>query len=495
MTKKANSLIIACLLFTLTVSAQQTFEKVIAYPEDEMVNSVVEDNEGNFVMVGRIYDIETNRRSGYVLKIDGEGNLLRRKIIKQSDTSTCLFHNIHFFNGQYYTLGASQLDSGVDRLWYLKLNQNLEILNEKTLNIAYGRDIQYGNSILDSDTNFVITGYTIESEAKETDREMYDYDTYFYKISIDGDSIIAKFKADVFPLNISYDIIETNDNSKYYAFGWNIAKNLRLDTQMHVLNHDFDSLATYEVPNGVFGYFSPTYLDDGHILICCNGPGTSLDPNALVVLSLNDQAEIMHLNYFERENDMDEYPSFQNGISKRDDFIYAGGTSNFDIYNPFYSFNNSWFHLIRINPDITPVWEYWYGGDAYYFLYSILATSDGGCLLVGSRYDDAVQYMERDIYVVKVNSDGLIVWTQEIPVDQQQMLVYPNPGTSYFAVQTRNQQLELELISLNGQVVIKQTLNSDANTVETERLPSGIYFYRLTNTRTHAIESGKWIKK
>jgi hypothetical protein len=63
---------------------------------------------------------------------------------------------------------------------------------------------------------------------------------------------------------------------------------------------------------------------------------------------------------------------------------------------------DSWFHLIKINPDISPIWEYWYGGDAYYFLYSILATNDGGCIMVGNRYDYETQNQERDIFIVKL---------------------------------------------------------------------------------------------
>lgn len=86
-----------------------------------------------------------------------------------------------------------------------------------------------------------------------------------------------------------------------------------------------------------------------------------------------------------------------NGVSKNGNNIYIGGTSNLDYYNPFWSTFDSWFHLIKINPDISPIWEYWYGGDAYYFLYSILATNDSGCIMVGNRYDYETQNQERDI--------------------------------------------------------------------------------------------------
>jgi hypothetical protein len=399
-----------------------------------------------------------------------------------------MFFDVHYFNSNIYILGSKFVaypDS--TKLWYMQLDENLNIEQERTYEIPHGKWFSYMNSIIDSDTNLVITGYTTRTDGSNQN----NHDAFFCKLSLEGDSIQAKFYNSEIPWHFSFHLVESHDSTKYFAFVSHFTNVFGSAGQRLTLDKNFDSLRIDSIPHYIFDLYTPTYLNDTDILIL----GKDTPTNSLNALSINEDVESIHFSQFKKEADEYEYPALYSGVSKYDDLIYLGGTSNFDLYNQTFSSFNSWFHLIRINPDITPVWEYWYGGDAYYFLYSILATSDGGCLLVGSRYDDAVQYMERDIYVVKVNSDGLIVWTQEIPVDQQQTMVYPNPGTDYFTVKIQNQQLELELISLNGQVVIKQTLNNDANTVKTERLPSGIYFYRLTNTRTHAIESGKWIKK
>ena len=183
------------------------------------------------------------------------------------------------------------------------------------------------------------------------------------------------------------------------------------------------------------------------------------------------------------------------GISKKGTNIYIGGTSNFDYTNPFWSTFDSWFHLIKINPDISPIWEYWYGGDAYYFLYTILATNDGGCIMVGNRYDYETQNQERDIYIVKVDSNGLITWTQEIPTDKPETTVYPNPGTNVLNIKNDNNLLDFELINLNGQIVIRQIVNNNINTINTESLKPGMYFYKLNDNKNKTFETGKWIKK
>lgn len=485
--------ILVALSFTLSflqLYAQSTFEQLISKPEDQVINQVVEDEDGNFLMVGRIKNVATNRNAAYLLKLNETGKIKNEIIFDSNANYSTMFFDVHYFNSNIYILGSKFVaypDS--TKLWYMQLDENLNIEQERTYEIPHGKWFSYMNSIIDSDTNLVITGYTTRTDGSNQN----NHDAFFCKLSLDGDSLISKFPTSYNRLYLSFDIAENTDGSLYYAFVSHFVSSS--GGQKLILSIDFDSLSIDPIPLGMYDYYSPIHLNENDILLCAKGSSGDSEPYALNVISINDQTELIDYNYFKIEGSMRDHPALYKGVSKYSDNIFIGGTSNFDLYNQTFSSFNSWFHLIRINPDITPVWEYWYGGDAYYFLYSILATSDGGCLLVGSRYDDAVQYMERDIYVVKVNSDGLIVWTQEIPIDQQQTMVYPNPGTSYFAVQTRNQQMELELISLNGQVVIKQTLNNDANTVETERLPPGIYFYRLTNTRTHAIESGKWIKK
>jgi hypothetical protein len=205
--------------------------------------------------------------------------------------------------------------------------------------------------------------------------------------------------------------------------------------------------------------------------------------------------EAIDYNYFKlEEGNMRDYESIKNGVSKNGENIYIGGTSNFDYANPFFSSNDSWYHLIKVNEDLSPIWEYWYGGDAYYLLYSILATSDGGCIMAGIRYDDEIQNLERDIYISKVNSDGLVVWTREIEPPKSISTVYPNPGTDYFNIKTSDEASDFELINQNGQRVIKQHISEDSKQINTETLQPGMYFYKLTNQKTNTAETGKWIK-
>jgi len=469
---------------------QNTFEITFARDEDQKIHQVLEDDEGNFVMAGKINNLDTDFPEAYLIKIDNSGNLLNEEIFQINDTVSIYFYDIHFFNNKYYLLGTQDT-----KLWYLVLNKNLEILDENLTGIPPDSWFSYMNSIIDSDSNIVITGYTTYWDTYPNGDTVPNSDVFFYKLSNEGDSITSRFYPTENVLTMSFDIIEKPDSSGYFAYGYRYSADLPYAGQRFELGMELDSIFVDTIPYGIYGYCSLEMLDDSSILICGRGGHQDVfGQYSLNVLSTTIDNQAINYGAFKKEEDMREYPPYFQGVSKLEDNIYIGGISNFNMANPFWSESDSWFHLVKINPDITPIWEYWYGGDAYYFLYSMIATSDGGCLMVGNRYDSDIQFMERDIYVVKVNSDGLIVWTQEIPVNNQSVTVYPNPGSNQLNIKSPQKESDFELINQKGQVVIRQTIKNGLTSINTEQLESGIYFFRLLNKKTSHIESGKWIK-
>lgn len=483
------SIIQLFILISFQLFGQISFENTISRDEDQRIHQVIEDDDGNFIMVGRILDLETGFPSGYILQIDDAGNVLNEEIYEISDTLGFMFFNIHFLDNYYYLLGSHN-----HMLWYLKLNKGLEIQSENILEIPEEYWFSYMNSIIDSDSNFIITGYTTRLDTSGS--TPYNNDPFFYKLSLEGDSITSKFMKLDINLTMSFDLIEKPDNSGYFAYGFEYSSLLPFPGQRWDLSKQFDSLDMDVVPYMVHSYYSPTMLSDTSILLCgAGGHPDSVAPYSLNVLSTTIENLPIHYSGFKIEGNMRDFPSFYQGVSKNGENIYIGGTSNFDYANPFLSTLDSWFHLIKINPDISPIWEYWYGGDAYYHLYSIIATTDGGCLMVGNRYDYEIQNQQRDIYVAKVNSDGLITWTQEIPLDNALTKVYPNPGTDQINIKTSINYANFELINISGQVAIRHKLDENQDAINTESLKSGMYFYRLIDKKNKTIETGKWIKK
>ena len=69
--------------------------------------------------------------------------------------------------------------------------------------------------------------------------------------------------------------------------------------------------------------------------------------------------------------------------------------------------------------------------------------------------------------------------------------VYPNPVTNIISIDIENnyKQLSFELIDIVGKAVITQKV-SGLNNINISELPTGLYFYRLTD-KSEVIQTGK----
>jgi hypothetical protein len=490
MTEKTLLTLALMVLISFALQSQTTFERTIFGPEDQVINCVTEDGNGNFIMVGKKYSEAFEQDKAYIIRIDSTGEIMD-EISPDNAEGWSIFRNIFFYNNRIYILGIKGFDEPeITRLWYLKLENNLEVIDEKYLGIPDTIVLDYMNSIIDSDSNIVITGYT----DREDSLTEINLDVFYYKLSLGGDSINSRFIISDYKLTMSYDLIEKPDQSGYYLFGLRYSNIIGSYGERLELSKEFDSLDVVSTPYDIVLYISAELLDDSTVIITGNGQPLEIPSYSLSVLTTTLDNTPIDYNHFKIEGNMRDHTALYQGVSVLDNNIYIGGTSNFNYDNPFYSTTDSWYHLIKVNPDLSPVWEYWYGGDAYYFLYSILATSDGGCLMVGNRYDYEIQEQERDIYVVKVDSAGLIVWTQEIQPDQPMYALSPNPGTTWVNLKMPPGEYVVEFLSLNGQVLLRQQIQAMENQINTSSLSPGMYIYRVIDNHMQILQTGKWLR-
>ena len=116
------------------VFPQSSFELTISNVKDQIINSVVENDESGFVLAGRIHNFETGLPGGYILKVDCNGSLLLESIIQPEDSASCQFFNIHYFNNYYYILGSKSIvNTDQWALWFLMLNSELGVESEKLI--------------------------------------------------------------------------------------------------------------------------------------------------------------------------------------------------------------------------------------------------------------------------------------------------------------------------------------------------------------------------
>ncbi len=125
-----------------------------------------------------------------------------------------------------------------------------------------------------------------------------------------------------------------------------------------------------------------------------------------------------------------------------------------------------------------------------YIACDVEATSDGGCIFIASRYDYQAGIQERDLVVVKTDSNGIFTWTTEIHLPDLPNGIYPNPAKEYIHIKDQFIPGTLQVFDINGKQVLETVAKS---TVDIGNLTTGSYMYRIVNAKGTGISAGKMI--
>ena len=436
---------------------------------------VISNLNQNYLLISTINYNNFENSIGKCTNIDLCGNVINEYSYEEGG-NVC-FLNIHFINNKYYIFG-SMSENNQNYLLTIQLNNNLELIQTKKHLFPENKSIGFLNSILDSDSNFVFTGYTNEN-----------FNMFFYKINVNCDSLFSKFFNT--PFQLAYQIHESNDKSKYSVFlegyipSWSFGGILEI-------NKNFDTISFHTIETLSRHVSSSLTINDSTFIVS----SVNFHNNYKLYLnSVKYDGSILHSDTFYKTDGMKEFPAFLQGISKNDYNYFIGSSSNFDYSNPNFSNNYSWFHLIKLDENFNVLWEKWYGGDAYYSLNSVLATSDGGCLMVGTKYPHGIGNQFIQGHFIKVDANGNVQWTQDIETHDISFNMYPNPTSSFFTIENKDFSIEkIELFDLSGKIisVIDDCENTNIQ-INLESYPKGIYFAKITTSK--GITTQKVVKQ
>lgn len=479
--------LIPLLFVNLNLFAQYSFDLLIDQENDQEIYDVIE-TENSFVLVGANRSLNAEYSTGCIFEIMKDGEILQEKIFS-NENGSYIFFNIHQIGGQYYILAnkSDVINSRVD-LALLQLDQDLVLQEEHLIGMPEGYWYSHMKSIIDSENNIVIAGYANTPDNNNGLR----FDPCFNKLNLQGDSLNSKIMVDPDKIwRMIYDVLEKPDSSGYYAFG-SFFDHLP-GGEMLSVSKNLDSIQLDNLPMGIKMYYSVLPISDTSFAFCGRGT-TPYQAEDEIAISISDyDMNSLYYQHSKKEENMEEQPSRLYGLKRNDDFIFMSSISNFNPVNPFFSESPSWYHLVKMDLELNIVWEKFFGGDVYYFPYSICATDDGGCIVVGNRYDGEI-YRHRDIYIVKVNSEGLIVWTQEINMSKNKVKVSPNPGRDYLELHTAYFPASFQIYNLNGSVILEETIHSNVTRINTMELSAGTYIWSLLKDGK-VVETGKWLKE
>lgn len=477
-------------LFSITSLsyAQDTFELLIEDKLDQMPTSVIETDE--YYVFSEICGVISHPGTKTNLyKTNKQGNIVLMKTIKPEVYEFVLSNIIYEENGIFTGFGFQKVaEDSVAVFTILEMDSEFSILTEKKYRtdfyrLSYINDEHYKN------------GYLIIGSGNLT--PLPNYHLFSYLVNSNYDTLKSK----VYPEEgtiFAFDILLTPDKNSTKVFTRGFVEQTGTGGQIILMDSCLNRIKYTAVPEVVFSYMDARYIDDTHYLL--SGKRDIFDEDrqgSKLALIRMDTSDIMQDIQLLGPADTLNYPGFYSNIDFVDvDKIYYAGTKNLPI--GYFTQVDSWFLLNKFNSNLELQWQKFYGGDANFNLWELIATQDGGCLMAGTRYDYLTQTNLRDTYILKVNEDGLIVGTGEEPgeLTAQDAIVYPNPGNEFIKVQSGPQVngALFELFNLSGNLVLSTTLDERMETINTGAVKPGTYPYRVTY-QNNIVANGKWVKR
>jgi hypothetical protein len=477
---KVKHAIILVMLFSGTANSQTTFEFHLKRPYHEIARDLMEDQDGN------VYFPVENFEFATIIKLDSTGNITDSIHIENPAGECSIGVLVPIDSSQIIALGSWSGDSTAF-LWYLLLDQDLNILVEKMIH-SENRIVHNFNYVLNHNGYLVFLAHHFQNN------EVSFEDICFYEMTLDGIVLQDTFYSRPPTGNTGYMILENGWDSTYIVSTYSPLNTTTRTGYVHHLDTSFNVIEFYGLiadyvtfPNSAKWQTDSVYIYTGRKF---TGVGNDRDVGILRV-SIDDSV----LNYqYTGKLDTLEFP----GIYRSLDFltsenIFFGYTTNTE-YFPFQYFP-SWIALSIFDSTLNLKDELFYGGDAYYLVNSILATQDSGCVMACTRFDYLAGSDVWDVYILKVNKDGLLVNLSEKEYrDRDNCQVYPNPGIDKLMIIAPARNSIFQLFDLSGRLLLQKKLNQGKNHISVQKLLSGYYSYRIIDNHGR-IQSGKWIKK
>ena len=237
-------------------------------------------------------------------------------------------------------------------------------------------------------------------------------------------------------------------------------------------------------------------LDNQQLLITSRKFNQDYTPAAWLAQQrlIDDNYNELAVNVFGSPDTM-MYPAEYNSIAYQDDLnIFTAYTYNFDLLT--YSSKKSYVCLSSIDSELNHNWTKYYGGDAYYFVCDICPAANDGCIITGTKYkDNGINPFEREIFIMKVDQNGLITSTNQEPaIPIKNAIITPNPGNNYLQLHTGIFPATLQIFNTKGQMVLERKIQQNSTTIQTQTLAAGTYVWQLQKDGS-IVEVGKWVKE
>lgn len=469
----------------LLVAQTPSFIRQFSGETDKESTEMIELPNRDLLMITRENRLATNAKMHSKIYLLNESGQLKDSLLFADSVRSLVISKIIPTHYGYCLLGEMR-ENNLTYFWNAKLNAQFSIISQQfTLTDSYG--ITSINYTIIKDSEIVVI---IPLSSPSTGQFSYN------KAKINKNGALINYYDSVLHLALPTNIFEKKGFSGYLMltnFGW-----IMTDTAFNIRNQI--SIKTDRSTHGLIN-LQPTGLrknDSTYFYAGRWGSRNGRFNRDLFFMVIDTLGQIKYFRTIEAGGDTSCTQGVFTGIdtTKNGRFIYWGGTYNFSFVGPSFSLNQAPFILTKLDTAYNIVWQKKYGGDAYNLMFGVLATSDGGCVMYGRRYDYN-NIPKLDAYIIKVDGNGLVTSETAIPINQESITAFPNPSTGQlnFKKETPSvsSRFELTVFDISGKLVFQKKETDLSETLDLSHLSTGNYIYQIKEgEKIKAI--GKWVK-
>jgi hypothetical protein len=495
--KSFQNCITILIVFALTAAIpghlfpQSSFEIIYSRDSAEQAVFSFETMGGKYIVLGATRNKDTlqNQYKGLILEID-EGSRYNSKIFSKPGRGLTFDLGFQMENGNYFIMGGltdtlPEVTLG-KHIYLCEMTSQFELVWEKHYPIPDGYLLTFGDFLVNQQHELILyCGLEILPYNK--------YYLYLTKFNLNGEMIIDRFLPQY---NVDYDceILQKPGGTGYYLIGSmsydrGIVKNVfELDEDLNII----DSHGSLN-GNGLGGPVGVKWLSDGRMFLANiesqETPGAYLDLE--IRITDGEFNTLSDTVIFDSDN-------VQIPITRGVDFFTEDliWTCTFNQVPPTFP-GTEVFKVYLYDSQMNFKGVKSFGGDSRWWMYHLLATCDGGCILSGFKSEPESKALEDiDAYILKLMPEDIITGIADFDNNTSEIIeVYPNPVKDKLHIIGVNSGIKININAVDGRILLmKDLLANTENTINISSLSSGIYFYELIDNN-QTVKSGKIIKQ
>jgi len=435
---------------------QIMFEKTYGGDSTEYGFSVVQTNDGGYMIIGTTLSYGAGNEDIYAIKTNEYGDTLWTKTYGGAthDHGRCILKTDdanYLISGKIAGIGA----------YFLKINDNGDTLWTRT----YTNSVDARFTSKTNNSGYITTGQIFHANPQGL------HFIFLMKTNLNGNELWYKEYGLYYDLEANY-VAQTNDGGYIIAGEKWVTQTWPNQRDIFIIKTDSVGDTIWTKTYGTINHEycrSLSMTSDGGYLVTGSTHSSGKGSDHIYLLKLNSSGDSLWKKTYNGED------SFC--IIATSDGGYAITGWNGDVY------------LLKLDSVGDSLWAKSFGGISFLDVGSSLAqTNDGGYIIVG--YTKSFGAGDADVYLIKTDESGIVGIDNGEQIQPQKFTIYPNPTTGKSTIWTPQQFGQIKSFRIYDCIGQKQIEKTDKfSDIDIGSLTSGLYFIVLTNFNNERLTS------